>query len=35
LWTRTEIPDADDLWSFAVVTDDPPQAHRRGGQARS
>ena len=24
LWTRTEIRDADDLWSIAVVTDDPP-----------
>nr|WP_232440623.1 SOS response-associated peptidase family protein [Burkholderia ubonensis] len=26
LWTRTEIRGADDLWSFAAITDEPPPA---------
>ncbi len=34
LWTRTEIPGADDLWSFAAITDDPPPEVAAAGHDR-
>lgn len=34
LWTRTEIPGADDLWSFAAITDDPPPEVAGAGHDR-
>ncbi|CAB3975413.1 hypothetical protein BCO9919_06787 [Burkholderia cenocepacia] len=35
LWTRTEIPGADALWSFAAITDDPPPEVAAAGHDRS
>ncbi|EKS9799771.1 MULTISPECIES: SOS response-associated peptidase family protein [Burkholderia] len=34
LWTCTEIPGADDLWSFAAITDDPPPEVAAAGHDR-
>ncbi|MBU9336702.1 SOS response-associated peptidase family protein [Burkholderia multivorans] len=34
LWTRTEIPGSDDLWSFAAITDDPPPEVAAAGHDR-
>ncbi|HDR9258505.1 MULTISPECIES: SOS response-associated peptidase family protein [Burkholderia] len=34
LWTRTEIPGTDDLWSFAAITDDPPPEVSAAGHDR-
>ncbi|WP_321959294.1 SOS response-associated peptidase family protein [Burkholderia cenocepacia] len=34
LWTRTEIPGSDDLWSFAAVTDEPPPEVAAAGHDR-
>ncbi|NIF41995.1 hypothetical protein F3J14_14095 [Burkholderia sp. Tr-862] len=34
LWTRTEIPGGDDLWSFAAITDDPPPEVAAAGHDR-
>lgn len=34
LWTRTEIPGADDLWSFAAITDEPPPEVAAAGHDR-
>lgn len=34
LWTRTKIPGADDLWSFAAITDDPPPEVAAAGHDR-
>ncbi|MDF0506631.1 SOS response-associated peptidase family protein [Burkholderia cenocepacia] len=34
LWTRTEIPGSDDLWSFALITDDPPPEVAAAGHDR-
>ncbi|ERJ32861.1 hypothetical protein L810_5941 [Burkholderia sp. AU4i] len=34
LWTRTEIPGAADLWSFAAITDEPPPEVAAAGHDR-
>lgn len=34
LWTRTEIPGSDDLWSFAAITDEPPPEVAAAGHDR-
>nr|WP_172685533.1 SOS response-associated peptidase family protein [Burkholderia pseudomallei]AJL34892.1 hypothetical protein pBPS009 [Burkholderia pseudomallei] len=34
LWTRTPVPGADDLWSFAAITDDPPPEVAAAGHDR-
>ncbi|AOI94158.1 hypothetical protein WS58_16400 [Burkholderia pseudomultivorans] len=34
LWTRTVIPGAGDLWSFAAITDDPPPEVAAAGHDR-
>ncbi|RXV64135.1 hypothetical protein D1006_40740 [Burkholderia stabilis] len=34
LWTRTEIPGTDDLWSFAAITDEPPPEVAAAGHDR-
>ncbi|KWO88594.1 hypothetical protein WM32_09110 [Burkholderia ubonensis] len=34
LWTRSEIPGSDDLWSFAAITDDPPPEVAAAGHDR-
>lgn len=34
LWTRTPMPDGDDLWSFAAITDEPPPEVAAAGHDR-
>lgn len=34
LWTRTEIPGADGLWSFAAITAEPPPEVAAAGHDR-
>ncbi|UEP39854.1 SOS response-associated peptidase family protein (plasmid) [Burkholderia ambifaria] len=34
LWTRTAMPNGDDLWSFAAITDDPPPEVAAAGHDR-
>jgi len=34
LWTRTPMPDGDDLWSFAAITDEPPSEVAAAGHDR-